>query len=391
MADSARIAFFLADRQHPVGPASPIWDRILPSAPDPGGGPAAPQNTLTYGQYFTAVADFLRHREWFPVRLDLGDAPQQVEIFLEKHGAFYHPARIAVATGSGRRDLAVNVAVSPAGRALLAGEASLLDSLERRFGGCRLPKVFHCRTVVLDGGRCVPMFLAEWFTGFFEFHLTACPDAKGRPAVWTPSGPRPLDAGQTRSLYREAAGLLTGYYDVLSTEQILDWHHAAGDFIVRPHDGGDMELRLITVRRYGPLIAGAEPEFDTVLLGAALFLVHTSLRMRLDRCDGIGETLLAGPETIAPVVEGFFDALAGKVRRGQIPDELASAVAVYLGGLTVEDLAPMISACIQKRPAGDPGRILMAAAAARHGIELQRVLEAGERHRSTTTFSGKTL
>ena len=331
---------------------------------------------MTYGEYFKAVVAFLCHREWLPVRLAMGAAPRQVAIFLEKHGAFYHPARIAVAAEGGRRDLAVNVAVSPAGRAVLAEEANLLERLDRRFGGGRLPKIYHCRTVVMDDGRCVPMFLAEWFTGFFEFHLTACPDTIGRPAVWTPSGPRLLDARQTRSLYREAAGLLTDYYDAFSTEQILDWHNAAGDFIVRPHDGGDIDLRLITVRRYGPLIAGAKPEIATVLLGAALFLVHTSLRMRLDRCDGVGQTLLAGPETIAPTVEGFYHALVGKARRGEIPPELASAVAVYLSGLTVEDLAAMISGCIQKRPAGDPARALTAAAAAPHGAELQKVLRA---------------
>ncbi len=364
-----RVAFFLADRRHPVDSSSPVWTRGLPST-----AAGAPAPGATYGGYFKALAAFLGHCGWLPVRQALGAAPERIAIFLEKHGAFYHPARVEVDAGALAATLAVNVAVSPAGQTALAAEAERLEMLERRFGGGRLPRVHHCRTVTGDDGRPWPMFLAEWFAGFFEFHHSGGPPLSHRLSAWTPAGPQALDAGQARSLYRQVARVLTEYYDVITCEQILDWHHAAGDFILRPLQDDRIDLRLITVRRYGPLIPETRPDLAAVFFGAALFLVHTSLRMRLDRRDGVGPMVLAGPEAIAPTVEGIFEALAHKGHRGQIPGELAAALAAYLGGLSEADLQPMMSACIQQRPAGDPGKDLMAAGAAQHRVELQRAL-----------------
>ena len=313
-------------------------------------------------------------REMLKMVVVLHANPAGVDIFLEKHGAFYHPARIEIEGGSAPCELAVNVAVSQAGKDLMAREVELLRRLGVRFGSGRLPTVYHARTVAVGADRYLPMFMAQWFSGFWEFHLTGDPEPGGRLAVWTPTGPQRLDAAQTRSLYREAAGLLTDYYDVFTTEQILDWHHAAGDFIVRPLGDGRVEMRLVTVRRYGPLLPKTSADLSTVLLGASLFLAHTSLRMRQDRCDGVGRPVLASPDVIAPTVEGFFHALKRKRTRGEIPGELAAAVVAYFRGLTAQDLVPMITAFIEGRPAGDPTRRLMAEAAAVHAAELQRIL-----------------
>ena len=372
MTDLPRISFFLADRRHPVRPEDPLWRHGLPLSPAVADPPPA-DTPLTYGEYFEALVAFLSHRSWLPLRAQL-HVNAGVDIFLEKHGAFYHPARIEITGGSAPCELAVNVAVSQAGKDLMAREVELLRRLASPFGSGRLPTVYHTRTVAVGADRYLPMFMAQWFSGFWEFHLTGDPASGGRLAVWTPSGPLRLDAAQTRSLYRETAGLLTDYYDIFTTEQILDWHHAAGDFIVHPLGDGRVDMRLVTVRRYGPLLPETAADLETVLLGAALFLVHTSLRMRLDRCDGVGQPVLASPDVIAPTVEGFFHALERKRSRGEIPGELAEVVAVYLHGLTGKDLAPMIRAFIDGRPTGDPTRRIMAEAAEGHAAELQRIL-----------------
>ena len=53
------------------------------------------------------------------------------------------------------------------------------------------------------------------------------------------------------AVYREAARILTLYYDVGSGAAIGPWHHAAGDFVARVSPDGRVAVRCITVRGYG--------------------------------------------------------------------------------------------------------------------------------------------
>ena len=128
--------------------------------------------------------------------------------------------------------------------------------------------------------------------------------------VWAPGGARRLQGRQCRALYRQAATVPAGYYDVFSGEQILDWHHAAGDFVVRLDEADELALRLVTVRRYGALLRDPPGDLASALLHLALFLVHTTLWLRLDRCRGVGDLVMADPAVVGPVLGGIGDALA---------------------------------------------------------------------------------
>ncbi|MBW1647697.1 MAG: hypothetical protein JRJ72_06240 [Deltaproteobacteria bacterium] len=377
------VRFFLADRSRPVFPGNEDWRRLLPQDRHGAPGPAA----VGCGEYFEAVSRFLSRDDWRAVRLAATalvpgwppDIPlTDIEIFLEKHGACYHPARV-VAGAEGRRvELVVNVALSPEAMALLATEAALIPRLGDRFNLGYLPAVFERGDEILAGGRRLMMFLGQWFSGFHEFHLEGG-GKEGPPelVVWAPGGARRLQGRQCRALYRQAATVLAGYYDVFSGEQILDWHHAAGDFVVRLDEADELALRLVTVRRYGALLRDPPGDLASALLHLALFLVHTTLWLRLDRYRGVGDLVMADPAVVGPVLGGIGDALALKVQRGEMPAAMLEAAAAYLSACRRRDLVEMIHALAVRRPSGDPTRRLIEKVAVAHADHLRTLLGAG--------------
>jgi hypothetical protein len=237
-------------------------------------------------------------------------------IFLEKHGAFYHPARLQVAVKDQMLSFVINLAASNHGRTALAREVKALEHLnaQRPFGW--FPQVY---SFVSDR---LPMFLADWFDDFHEFHLTRRPGSH-EPAIVAWDGaaaPRLLSEAQAAGLYRNTAMILTACYDPITSSQIFPWHHAAGDFVVRVEAEG-VKVRLITVRDYVPMPGCAdEPDNERSLLDAlVVFFIHLSLRMRLDRLDGVGEMAWASARCLAPMVDGFFMGLDLTARMNGFP------------------------------------------------------------------------
>jgi hypothetical protein len=251
----------------------------------------------------------------------------QVAIFLEKHGAFYHPARIAVTAFDQHFSLAVNVATSKVGQKALFREALALQQLNetRPFGW--LPAVYAVDDDAL------PMFLADWFDGFHEFHLTRKSENEGLSILVWDGAEKPclLSDAQTACLYRSMAMILTACHDPVSSCQIFPWHHAAGDFVVRV-EGSKTEVKLITVRDYIPLTAAAAgPADESELLETLLlFFLHLTLRMRLDRLDGISEVVWAPDRCIDPTIEGFFQGLDLTARLNGFPEAFPEMFRQYL-------------------------------------------------------------
>jgi hypothetical protein len=239
-----------------------------------------------------------------------------VSIFLEKHGAFYHPARIELTAAGQRLCLAANVAVSRLGKKALFRENEALAHLNehRPFGW--FPNVY----AITDENP--PMLLGDWFDGFHEFHLTREKEI-GEPGlvIWDGAAtPRLLSEKQAAALYRTIAMILTACYDPVTTCQIFPWHHAAGDFVVRI-DEEKVSIKLITVRNYAPLTDASKPEDENGVLEAVLlFFLHLSVRMRLDRLDGVSEVIWAPDSCIAPTIDGFFQGLDLTARLSGFPE-----------------------------------------------------------------------
>jgi len=299
-----------------VGEAS---NRELPGGLRPG--PA-----LTYGAYLDSVRRFLLRGSGAnlvaalsaylgrPVALK---EIERIDIRSEKHGAFYHVARVDVHLLGVAVSLAVNVAAGELARITLRQEYRLLRRLARHFPSSHLPRVY-CQGRVSHGGRheeTLELHLAvgEWFTDYHEFHLGRL-EGEGMPRLllWDPAtGHRALDGVQTSSIYRQAAGILTEYYDWHSFRQIYPWHHGAGDFVARV-EGDEVGVRLITVRDYAPVVGYRTRKMAGKMLALLLFFLHLTLQMRLDRSDGVGELVWAGGTLLDDATVGFLEAVAEK-------------------------------------------------------------------------------
>jgi hypothetical protein len=310
--------------------------------------------------------------------------PEEIEsvtIRTEKHGALYHIARVEVRTGGDRFLLCAATAVSDRAKAWLSREADVLRELQGRFGLPHLPRPLRleeraCGT--RDRSFCALVLLSDWFEGFCEWHLG--PAGAGEPTrvrIWDQArGHRWAEAGEVASLFREAARLLTRLYDPDGFRQVRAWHHAAGDFVVRPRKGM-LDVRLTTARRYEPL-PGLGPE-DGLPPAVALtyFFLDTMLRMRLDREEGLGAFLWAGEDALEAAVGGFFTGL--EERRGSgaplLEDDLD--LRGLLGSFSVGELRALHEPVLQAFAQADPSeRTLVASRVDDHVTALHRVLRA---------------
>lgn len=332
------VSYFLSTTDHPLHEEDPLWSCPLPANRQSGTTvrPSGDTEPLTYGRYFTAIFKFCTADGWERIvsatsqKLARPVAETDLEhlsIFLEKHGAFYHPARLQVAMKNRTLSFVVNVAASNRGRHALAREAAALDVLQeqRPFGW--FPRVYD---LVSDDP---PMYLGDWFDGYHEFHLTRRPDSNELAiVVWDGAADLCLlSEKQTGTLYRNAAMILTACYDPITSSQIFPWHHAAGDFVVRLEEKG-ASVRLITVRDFIPMTGSTdEPDNETQILETlVVFFIHLSIRMRLDRLDGVKEVVWAPDSCLEPMMDGFFQGLDLTARINGFPEGFPEAFRRYI-------------------------------------------------------------
>ena len=315
--------FFGLSPAVPVRPGDERWRSPLPlsrqaflSLKEPAGENTCP---VRYGDYFSAVERFLRRDEGRSLMSALsardgsvaaGDI-ESIHVFLEKHGAYYHPARVEISLKGRRTSLVLNVAVAPPGRHILDREYRLLQALGKRPGGDCLPAVYARGQETAEEGQTLSMFLGEWFEGFHEFHLTpGAPEAGLELGVWDPRvGLTRLPAEAQTEVYRQAARILTAFFDPATTCRIFPWSHAAGDFVVRSGSNGPA-VKLITVRNYVPMMEPPPEDSAAILEALLIFFLDLGVRMRLDRIDGVGSVAWAGTTAVAGTLEGFFQGLA---------------------------------------------------------------------------------
>ncbi len=180
------------------------------------------------------------------------------------------------------------------GKEIIRNEYRQLRQLAKRASSNWMPRVFGWDRVRIDGQRHVQMFLGEWFEDFHEFHVSE-KNGPGETSirVWDPdNGKLFFSRQQTRHVFHQAAMILTAYYNIETSEQIASWHHAAGDFVVCLQ-GEEPRLKLITVRGYKPLfnLSGDTDGLETILNTLLIFMLNLSIRLRVDRMDGVGEVV----------------------------------------------------------------------------------------------------
>lgn len=365
MTPPVRFVYALYDEETTIGPESPTWVHPLPVTRDSFINTHKrphPTGSFTYGDYFSAARNFLEKSPFLfpnlksPGRQISARRPEPVEmisICLKKHGELYHPAKIEVIRGGRKNTYVLNVAVSNTGKKRVRGEYQIMGRLNRTISPSHIPRTYDFGKSTSGSGQAVFMFLGEWFEGFHEFHIS-CHCSKNPRAIrlWgAERSPFFLSTKQAHALYRQATRVLLHYYDLETSHQIYPWHHAAGDFVAKVK-GDIVVVKLITTRGYSPLLRAFDhgDQVQQVLEGLLVFMLSVSIRMRLDRMDGVGEMAWSGGFAVNAVVDGFLKGLEQKPRPRTFPAPPADCFKAYLSGYQESDLYDLFQSILEQNP-----------------------------------------
>ena len=383
-----RFSYFISPLETPVTQNSAVWQQPLPLSRNLCGKNS--EISISHGEYFCAVRIFLENDgddvicRALTRRLQQNVKPQdirEIRICLEKHGEFYHPARLEVLACHQKISFVLNVAVSETGIMTIKKEYHCLTKLNDEFPLCFLPEVYGFGEVGSGANRKIRMFLGHWLEGYNEFHVSRDPsDKKNKILVWDDIHDRfYLSLEQSADLYRQAAGILTYYYNVESFEQISPWHHGAGDFVVKI-DTADLDMKLISVRGYAPLftnlthLENGEKDVELILQALLIFFLNLSIRMRLDRYDGVGDIIWADQPAVQSTLAGFFDGLALKPSVASMPDSIERCFRYYLSVCTKENLYDLSKAVVKRFNRHAPEVRVVKQHLKEHVEELNRVI-----------------
>jgi hypothetical protein len=390
-----RFTYILSKNNQPVSHRSKIWNAPLPvdrNLFSGGCGGKTAEAPVSYKDYFQAARIFLERNKYADltqaaaIRLERTVRPEEIRairVSLEKHGQFYHPSRVDVRGPEFTVVFVLNVALSATGKTWIETEYHTINKLNKDFADDYLPEVYAYGEVSLKGnGYSIPMFLAEWFEGFNEFHLSYDPETgQNRMVVWDyKRGDYFLSSAQAINLFRQAAKILTFYYNPETFKQIFSWHHAAGDFVLKM-EKDQMTVRLITVRQYLKLFKDskeAKKKATFALKALLIFFLQLSIRMRLDRLDGTGRVVWLGQEALIGTIKGFFEALAQKPPLQKLPVPITDGFKAILYILTEKELLGLLGDITATYSPDSPDIQTIKAHLEQHATDLYRAIHAGK-------------
>lgn len=315
---------------------------------------------ISHGDYFDSVRSFLSENRFEIIISAISQLAsqdikqediQEIRVCLEKHGEFYHPAKVEVSALGAEFLFVVNVAVSKAGKNGIKKEYDILKRLNNEFPYSFIPKIYGQGRVCVNKSPEIRMFMGEWFEGYKEFHISSSSLSVSKPeikkgenkiVVWdSEQGNFFLPQDKITEVYEQASMILTSYYNFETFEQIFPWHHGAGDFIIRVCND-KTDLKLITVRGYASLVETTDRDLDSIVGAMMMFLLNLSVRMRLDRTDGVGDIAWAGDIAAEGTLKGFFRGLALQSQADILPDQFDVFFRKYLLSCTEADLYDLI-------------------------------------------------
>jgi len=353
-----QIRCFLSRTEAPVHNQCQIWSTPFPLGRDPveASRPEPDKCPVTYGDYFTGVRTFLKKDGFRSVSEAIFKQTKSpvcakdiasIDIRLKKHGEFYHPARIEIGFGGEIIYCVLNVAISDPGKKTVFREYDLLRRLRNEYPWPYLPAAHALDTVTVNNGKIdMVMFLGEWFEGYHEFHLSGFrPDGKADIVLWDGADRKLLAQELVAPLYRQAAKILTCYYNLYTFEQISAWHHAAGDFIVAVCDNR-LDVKLISVRQYAPMADNTQQDPESMIQSMLVFLLNLSLRMRVDRVQGVGALAWIDDRAVAGTVAGLFDGMSQKAGVERLAEPFAVLFKDYVASCTPDDLFDVAGAIV---------------------------------------------
>jgi hypothetical protein len=344
---------------------------------------------LTLADYFGALQSFILSGDGNVLRkafqkkrlskdISLSDF-SDILIRSEKHGAFYHIASVEIIGSVENNKFAVTTALSESAKESLAEEFVILQQLNDMSGNF-LPEIYCQETVdwkTPSGSEKFLMVLAEWLDGYHEWHVSEDPETGVRKInLWDyENGYRLLSDAESFELLRQAAFILTYYYDQSSFCQIYPWHHGAGDFVVKEEDGA-LSVKLITARQYEPLVHFDQPEETDRLIATIHFLLNLVLRMRLDRIDGVAEPAWLGTFAILAAVDGFFGGLVATQDSDRLKIGPATEFLEIMQSFDTQEIYDMYASLLEIYAEEDQDDFrLIEDKLADHAVELQEVLQ----------------
>ena len=264
-----------------------------------------------------------------------------VDIRCEKVGTLYHVASLTVRCEGGPLKLCVTTAINDEAIRCLEREASYLVFLADTYHLTCLPKVFYKGEVVRHTSKrdaTLSHSVQEWFEDYHEWHLSLDDSGRQRITLWDMAkGYRTFSLGEGAEIHQQAARILTLCYDFRTGRQINPWSHAAGDFVVKVGER-NFSVRLTTVRGYEALPLSREERSFAPLIHISYFFLNLTVRMRLDRLNGVGSVLWAESSVLHPVVSGFFEALSSKEVRDRYPAGAMDKIRQLLRSYTEDEI-----------------------------------------------------
>ncbi len=345
--------------------------------------------SLTLGDYFGAIRAFLLDKKQSALAVSIHDTRGDMDfssedirkmvIRSEKHGALYHIASVEVFALNGNDPVkfAISTAISEQGRECLEREYALLKSLDRPCESGWLPRPYCIGEVVCKKGEILSMCVSEWFEDFHEWHHRLDDDGESQKiCIWDMKrGYRYAIEQEAFGIFRKASMILTHYYNINDGSQIFPWHHAAGDFVVSCRNG-KTDVRLTAVRGYDSVIAPGKNGISGRIIALVYFLLNMTVKMRIDKLDGTGETVWADDFVLDATLQGFLDALlAIKANEGYPPDMVKNLFSL-LRSFDLDEIRTLLCSMLELYPEEDPNDLLIIEANLdRHVRQLHRILQ----------------
>ena len=339
---------------------------------------------LTLGDYFNAIREFILKDQGNSLSYMLKerlnrktglDSIKKILIRSEKHGALYHLASVEILVDDKEVKFAVSTAVSAKGKGWLTNEYEMLNLLNNTLKLPYLPDVCFKGEVKCQADNrkheTLSMILSEWFENYHEWHLSIDKnDNNQKICIWDfQNGNRYASKKEAFEIFRQASKILTLYYDTKDLNQIYPWHHAAGDFIVKTRDRS-VDVRLTTVREYQSIMNYFSEETANPMIAIVYFFLNLTIRMRLDKLDGVGETVWAGDFSVDAATKGFFEALRlmkgeGRFKFGQIDDLLS-----LLQSINEDELERLLQPLLDLYEEDDPADLFVILANSKSHVNL---------------------
>ena len=256
--------------------------------------PLEKTSEVTYRAYMEVIQTFVLKnlteiQRLLSYKSGCSDKISSIDLVAEKRGADYFPASVRVHVKNEEYWFVANVALTERGLSRIEKDFFLLKELGSKNETKFLPEVFFMSqphgSESSEVGIPNSIFLAEWFRGYHEFHVTKPKNVSSDDFIlWdTENGYEKFKLPVALLLIEKVSYILSRFFDPGDFREIYPWHLAAGDFIARLRPEPD--VKLITVRQYQSRITFNNDSEKNVNQALIFFFANLSVRSRLDRID----------------------------------------------------------------------------------------------------------